>query len=285
MELTCVLYGGEPLLQTEINFRFISKLKNVLKNYHSNVDFRLSIITNGYLFNKDIIIQYKKHGLIGAQITLDGNANYHNKRRFLINGKSTYTVILENILNAVNLDIKVSLRINVDDKNVLNIPKMLQSLRDYGLNKNISISISPVFKNINVKGNINDKNVLEKMKCIFEKAADLNFAYSFPTTSCSIFSKEFFAIDYLGNVYNCPSMAVIEQNKIGDIYSDPNILKIRFQELSKKCSKCIWVPLCAGGCTYQNYLAKSLICMKNHYELLVQSYIEHYSVMNRYING
>lgn len=60
-------FGGEPLF----NMKVIDKITNKLHSY--NREFTSSMTTNGYLFNKDIIIKAKNTwNLRTVQITIDG---------------------------------------------------------------------------------------------------------------------------------------------------------------------------------------------------------------------
>ena len=186
VDLTVVLYGGEPLLMEVENEAFLSSLFEFSKNSGLKINISLSIITNGYLFDESTYNIYSKYNLIGAQITLDGERDYHNRKRFCAgNNKDTFDIILGNLKKAMNYDkLHITLRINIDEDNVDNIPALLKLLRDEGLDRNISLSISPVFSNVNVKGAIKKKNVLQKYVDIFRTATTFGFPFTFPTTSC-----------------------------------------------------------------------------------------------------
>lgn len=85
-------FGGEPLLC----YDKIVKLNDLLIS--NNVSFTTSIITNGTLFTDDKIKLLNQLNIQQIQITLDGEQENHDKKRFFRkNQQGTYTLILSNI--------------------------------------------------------------------------------------------------------------------------------------------------------------------------------------------
>jgi uncharacterized protein len=86
-------YGGEPLLRFDFIKECISYAKEKAKGKH--ISFHMT--TNGTLLN-DYIIDYLVQNDVRLLISLDGPQEIHDKnRRFAVNGKGTFHVILNNV--------------------------------------------------------------------------------------------------------------------------------------------------------------------------------------------
>ena len=84
-------FGGEPMLAFDRIVSLTNKMKELDLQYNAGM------ITNGYLFNKENILQLPSLDIKSIQITIDGTENLHNSRRFLKSGKGTFKKIVENI--------------------------------------------------------------------------------------------------------------------------------------------------------------------------------------------
>ena len=94
--IAVTFYGGEPLL----NFSLIRKCVELSKKlaFKQGKDSRLtfSITTNGTLLDKNKINFLIKNN-VGLLISLDGPKDIHDKYRKFINGKGSYTLIIESL--------------------------------------------------------------------------------------------------------------------------------------------------------------------------------------------
>lgn len=76
------------------------------------------MVTNGSLFTPKIINNLYKLHLRNIQITLDGTAETHNKRRFYKNGTPSFYDIENNIKMLLhNTNIKLTIQVGVDIEN------------------------------------------------------------------------------------------------------------------------------------------------------------------------
>lgn len=119
-------FGGEPLL----NSTAIDIITSTLQ--HNDIDYRSSMISNGYLFDSDIIKRAKeKWKLQQVQITLDGTEDVYNYRKayWQIQG-SAYRKVINNIHKLLEAQIKVIVRLNMDDKNEENLYSLCDELAD-----------------------------------------------------------------------------------------------------------------------------------------------------------
>lgn len=278
-EITVVLYGGEPLISLEKHLLFIDELIKL----NEGVKISIYVITNGYNLKESILNRLQKYNIKGMQVTIDGEKDIHNVRRCHKTHVDTFTEIIENVKNAcMKYNITVTIRINVDENNVLGIPSLLKYLREYGITKNLILSISPVFSNINVAGALSNTSVLKEFDSIFKVANEYAYPFVFPTTLCSYYSKEFLAIAN-GKVYPCPSMSANDISPISSVY-DRKLFTNREFSCNGECNYCKWLPLCGGGCKYQN-VKENNICMANTYKYMIEAYMKNYSILNRLLNN
>src|SRR5699024_5938565 len=80
-DISVTWYGGEPLIAKDIIFNMSEKIINICEE--NDCDYSSYIVTNGYLVTDEIIENFKKYKITGAQITIDGPPEIHNSRRFL----------------------------------------------------------------------------------------------------------------------------------------------------------------------------------------------------------
>ena len=121
-------FGGEPLLGFEKIYSICSQLRKL------KIKFTSDIITNGSLLNESIIQRLDILNLKYIQISLDGIAETHDKRRAFSNGAPSFNLIIENIKKLVSLtDIPLSIKVTMDRTNQTS----LNDITDY-FNNNFS---------------------------------------------------------------------------------------------------------------------------------------------------
>ncbi len=131
-------YGGEPLLAFDV----IENLSERFIEYcdERGIDYSAFIVTNGYLLTPDKAKRLAELRVSGAQITLDGPPEVHDKRRVLANGGPTFQRIIENIKTALEFIGYITIRVNVDLQN--EVLGLLDILKKEGLKGRVVISIS-----------------------------------------------------------------------------------------------------------------------------------------------
>jgi uncharacterized protein len=111
-------YGGEPLLAFNTIKNLSMELLSITKS--SKIEYEAGIVTNGYLLDENIAQELVNLNVKLIQITLDGPAEIHNKRRPLKNGSPTFHKIRESIVIAKRHFPQVEIRLNVDEVGALN---------------------------------------------------------------------------------------------------------------------------------------------------------------------
>lgn len=171
-------FGGEPLY----NVKVIDKICGELLN--ENIDFSSSIVSNGYLFDDEIIKRAKMvWNLKSAQITLDGTESVYNRSKsFIYKGVNAYQRVLENIGKLIDNEIRVQIRLNVSSKNADDLLLLLNDLKNkFGDNKYLSVYCHPLFEKndsrfimpfVDIR-----KELFERLRLIRHRISDLGFAF------------------------------------------------------------------------------------------------------------
>ena len=135
-------FGGEPLF----NVGVIDQISTDLST--NNVPFLSSMISNGYLFDDEMVQRAKDlWQLQKVQITLDGTEQTYNRvKRYIYGDVNAFQRVLRNIELLTAADIQVSVRLNVDKRNIREMSQLVSLLyHHFGTNKNISVYSHELF--------------------------------------------------------------------------------------------------------------------------------------------
>ena len=263
--------GGDPSLAMDVvedlSERFLRSCEEKQVRYTSHM------ITNGYLLDDKMMGHLRRSAIHRLQISLDGNREFHNQTRKLVNGKPTYDVILDNVARAVE-DFKISMRVNVDLKNQHTIPEVLEDLAERGLNShpNLQLYYARV-DDVNENSHSYHENCLTPERYakienrLMRLAVEMGFeysgrAFSTPVKSfCGANSNSFFVIDSKANLLKCyQDLGSGEELGIGRIGDDGDEVVTNPYNLFKwldwdpfeieECRNCKLLPVCMGGCSH-----------------------------------
>lgn len=274
------LFGGEPLLpKNESIVRYICEKA-------SGLNIPIYCISNGY-FLKQFVPILKEFDIKKVQITLDGNETEHDKRRFLASGQGTYKTIIDNIDYALQHNINISVRTNVNKKNIDQMESLINLYKDYGWTgySNFSYyfkSTMPCYEEL--EDVCSDVELFKEIKRVFGEQDinkfQFNSVYSYLSRSLKnmLESKGFaplrsaycgaiaglYDIDAFGDIYacndtltdgNCVIGKVDVQNGEFILNSNHDIWKKRSVATMPKCKKCPYLLFCGGGCAGQARLS------------------------------
>lgn len=283
-ELNLTWFGGEPLMRSDLiqyicDWLYIKKIK-----FHS------SMVSNGYFFDCDQIVQDAKRywKLKRVQITLDGlEATYNQRKNYQEACENPFQRILENINRLTKAQIYVTIRMNIDKNNVEETIKLAHFLADQFSGNNY-VSAYGEFIRDNPESNSNilirteeRKNVMDMLIPIL---IDGNLCdaerelFSMPSVNACMFDAEYaFIINPDGTICKCENESGKQEYCIGDIYDDPEELKERRRSYvqSEECSSCWLYPLCFGGCQYSSQLGLPPCFLKKYsVDALLKSYVQ-----------
>lgn len=135
-------FGGEPLMNTKAIDIITTELRD------ANIDYRCSIISNGYLFDEKNIERAKNDWNIKwVQISLDGTEAIYNRiKAYVHKGDSAYQIVLKNISNLLDAKITVAIRLNMDMRNAEDMLALIDELyHRFGNNKYLKIYSHLIF--------------------------------------------------------------------------------------------------------------------------------------------
>lgn len=284
--LQIVWYGGEPLLELEKIATLTNKLTN--KNYCL---LPASIVTNGYLLNRQVAHELTELGINHAQVTIDGSRNDHDSRRIPKTGVPTFDRILNNIRSCADL-LDITIRINADKTNIEHANELLDDLKEADLKNNVSISLAPV-TNYNEKNSdlgmcFSSPQFAEEEYIFYKKAMQEGFNVIdnllHRRQICGAISYNSYVIDPCGDLYKCWDLIGNTNEKIGTIF-DPIQLNnnhckwLLYNPYKESCINCKVLPMCNGGCPNQFNQTGQLGCCTSLYNLnkklkLISQYIK-----------
>jgi len=121
----CTFYGGEPLL--EKNMPVVRKIAEHCRE----LNITMTATTNGYDLDKYFDLLKEFH-FKQIQVTVDGVGKINDRLRVHKDGVSTYEKILANAERALELGIQVSIRVNIDSKNIHGMKDLIDDLKARG---------------------------------------------------------------------------------------------------------------------------------------------------------
>lgn len=137
-------FGGEPLFNQNVMDIITSRLRSAGRDIQS------SIISNGYLFDKETAKKAKEEWKINsAQITLDGTTEIYNKtKRYIYKDDSNpFQTVINNIHNLLDNDIAVSIRMNCDKHNADDLVQLVKYLsEEFKKEEKLSMYVWPIFE-------------------------------------------------------------------------------------------------------------------------------------------
>ena len=264
-------YGGEPLLAKEVVYQLSEEFLSVCEEY--NIQYDASMVTNGSLLDKETIDNLIKYKVSDIQITIDGLPETHNKRRVSKNGKDSFDVIVDNINRLLlSEEILVAIRVNLDKSNESDLEPLLDMLSKCLVNKRVYISFGQVKPYTQACGSIenvcysNIEYAREQIKFykLLEKYEFTESNSSFYPQQCLVYcgaeKLKNFVVDHHGNFYKCWNVIGQKDKILGNVkdvdFDETNSLCGYWLERNpiknEKCLECKLLPVCMGGCPYND---------------------------------
>ena len=267
-------FGGEPLTAwTEMRH-----INRNIKDLTSSEDIRYisHITTNGYALTLHKYISLKNEfNCKRIEITLDGSKEFHDIHRFTINHSGSFDRIFSNLINIINSpdydkdQCFISVRCNVDEKNIEGVIPLLKSLYDHNAQDKIFFYVANV-----VSWAKNGAGVENTWKKIGEKSTEYllyMLDHGFKTEilperegpyMCLGTIRDSEMYDAYGNIFDCSETSYSSTYSkgpfaLGNLRNQKNlkynsILKDVPEMLMngkfEKCRVCKFYPLCGGLC-------------------------------------
>ncbi len=289
-ELSIGWFGGEPLSAFSSMRRLSNELILLSKKYNCN--YTAKVITNGLALTLDkfkVIVNELK--ISNIEITIDGSDKYHDERRHTKNGSPTFNQIFKNLISIsnsienLNGSVNISVRCNVDRRNVDGVSDLLIILKEQKLQDKINFYCAPIHS---------WGNDAHKLSFTHQEYGDLEINWLmqmqklgfrlnlFPNSKpivCMTVEKDSEVIDAYGNYFSCTEIPYV------DIYNNTEHVLGNVLNQSKKntyrsytnfhndiiddkfdCNKCPMLPVCGGSCPKQWYEG-NIPCPSNKFNL------------------
>jgi len=271
-EISITWYGGEPLLAKSIISDMSERMIRVCEE--NGASYGAFIVTNGYLLDDEMIEQFKRLKISGAQITLDGPPRIHNTRRMLkTSDKGTFDTILNHIRKLKESGINnISIRINIDKTNVDYIEELLDILIENGLNDvgiglghvnaytDACTSVAEACMNTEeyARNNVKYQDILHRKGF---SAGGYPYYPGIKANYCCADSSSAFVLDPEGYMYKCWNDVGTVDKAVGNVLKrseapeeDMYMRNVNYIFWSpfdyEECVACSLLPVCMGGCPY-----------------------------------
>lgn len=270
--LSVMWYGGEPLLALPI----VESLSNVFMRLceKAGVKYRAGIITNGYLLTPEVAEKLEACKVDFMQITVDGAAEDHDKRRFLRGGQPTFNRIMENLCAIRDITTAhIDIRINADKHNLDRVDNVVHILRKRRLLDRVHPYLAMVY---NTHDNYNDNSCLRTNEFSIHEF-DFNIRNELPVKNhlpiqignfCGADQNNSFVIGADGSIYKCWDDIGRMEGVVGTlkegIKRNSLLLSYMLYDPTEdpECKVCKYLPLCMGGCPHFRTAGSSQRCIQ-----------------------
>jgi uncharacterized protein len=290
----CYFYGGEPLMDIDLLVSFGKYLRKRAMEHEIQVQFDMS--TNGSLLVSSVLDALQELGLKALQISIDGPKTYHDSRRPLKTGGSSYEVIMAN-LNTLSSEISCTIRINIDKQNIRDTWRVLPELARLNDAQRLTVYFDFVSDTHCAQSHceqyvLRNTDELLGIVSLWRHQIELGFPLvgrKISEGACGHFSRYKITIDVDGYIYPCTGFAGIRDKAIGNV-CDGFLVKKADELNSQKpwigCLDCKYIALCFGGCRVQSFLQNgtldSVVCRKEFLARANEEYLRlYYSDQNQ----
>lgn len=273
-------FGGEPSLNPDVMYHITTSIiKYCEKN---NKEYEFSMITNGSLIKQ---LDLEKLKLNRVQISVDGDEIEYNLRKNYYDKNITLDTIIHNINLLTSKRIFVSIRLNYDKDNYESIKSLCEYLSNNLVDKNrIRVYPYPLFGTYN--GHIGCENgstsdQLYNLYSVLDREGLLNkekaLKLSYRKSRCFACNVNSFVIDANGELYKCTTDL---KKNIGSVFDGVKLNESYFKwcnnRLVEECEKCIFLPICQGGCMAGHINTNAVKCFlqKEIIDKVLDSYID-----------
>lgn len=267
-------FGAEPLVGLREIREMTPRLKALAKEH--NIGYSSKVVTNGLSLKEDIFLELVDDLAVRhIEVTLDGVAEFHDQRRHTKQLGPTFEIIVSNLEKILNRpdyfekNCSISLRCNVDERNMEGVSPLIKLLASKGLHEKVSY-----FYPIGVYSWGNDAHKKSLTKEEFaEKEIDWlieMYEHGFKPSLlpgrvksvCLAVSPTSEMIDAYGNIFNCTEVSYVpayygSEYILGNV-GTTSVTEIKSRPLAdwndivltsdSQCSSCKMLPVCGGAC-------------------------------------
>jgi uncharacterized protein len=229
------------------------------------------IVTNGYKLTPEVARALSNRRVRGAQVTLDGATEEHDRRRYRLGGGGSFDRIIDNMKAVLGeAPLHISVRINIDSRNAGSIYELLDELvrQGFAKRKNFGVYFAPVEAITegchNVAGDCMSKSAYGQLETDLARYAfDVGLsALPYPPRFrgvCGALRPKGWVVLPNGDIHKCWDTVATPQQRVGTVFDlealagDERVL--RWEQWSPfenvVCRSCKILPNCAGSCAHK----------------------------------
>ena len=290
--LSIQFFGGEPLM----NFKLMKQVVEYCESISQKSDkvFSYAVSTNCTLLDEEVqdyLVKYR----FGVLVSVDGDAEIHNRQRPFRDGRPSYDLVMKNAIALNEKFIKNKLRpprirANIINGNANRLAEITNAFSDLGFK---AIGVAPIMERLGENAPFGmDDDALAK----WSEQADNQFCYWLDCTENDktvknsyitrevhrkfgiLKSKRIFGgvrcgvgrgvniVDVDGNIYPCHRYPGMDKYIIGNVYTGIDREKISayyddiMNSMLKNCKDCWMRYKCGGPCPWQVSAEEGHIC-------------------------
>ena len=268
-------FGGEPLVGLKQIRDLTPKLMALAREF--DMPYAAKIVTNGLSLKENIFVELvDEHKIDHIEVTLDGTGIYHDSRRHTKEGNATFDIIFKNLVSIFNREdfydknCQISIRCNVDERNVDGVSPLIDLLYSHNLQHKISyfypVGVYSWAQNDAHKKSITKEEFAEMevgwLMELIQKEFSVRLLPGRVKKVCMSVSNTSEMFDAYGNIFDCTEVSYTP------VYENTNYIKgnLKFpaESISSErsfrnwnaeildgkfpCHSCKMLPVCGGGC-------------------------------------
>lgn len=260
-------FGGEPLIAFDVIRDLSKEFIEIAEEF--NIQYSSSMTTNGYLLTEDVAKELLSLKVEAFQITLDGDADNHDRHRFLKGGQPTFQRIWNNVKTLKTLDenFRCRIRVNFDKENLPSIPNFIPKLAaEFSNDDRFKVDFFPVGQwggpNDQDLKTLNERDAYAASYSLCDMNVDaglhnvLDGALRPGGSVCYAAKPYSFVIGSDGLVYKCTVALYNDKNIVGKLLPD-GTMKLDFDKMAlwimndesedTGCQSCFFRPACQGA--------------------------------------
>ena len=263
-------FGAEPLAGMASIRALSPRLREEAARY--GAVYTAHVVTNGVKLDVATALELsREHGVVSAEVTLDGPADVHDARRHFKAGGPSFDRILTNLVDVAHhpeIPLSLTIRCNVDARNAPAVEALIDVLADAGLAGRANLYFAPIHDWGNSASELSldmptyARHELEWTVYAMSRGFSFGLLPSRKKIVCMAVQPDSEVIDAYGNVFNCTETPYVEaygtanRHRIATLQSEGVDRTVnRFGDFNADvadgkygCGKCPMLPVCGGAC-------------------------------------
>jgi len=281
-DVRVTFYGGEPMLNREVMFHTIPKIRT-MSFTGQTVPVEIVMITNGYLYDAGLAESFKRNS-VGVCVSIDGKKQHHDAARITRSGKGTFDRVIRNYMRYKAAGLAMGISCALGSHNAFDLPEICDFFANELEAKVVEFQIpyqvrdedNPMFvtttqiaeRLMEAYKILHSYGILEGLAC--RRMTDFNNGKVHYKDCGATGSQLVVAPDgMLGPCHSLVGSRTFYAGNVADPECDPRKMR-NFKEWAQRfplnmpiCKKCPFITICGGGCTYNSYVSTGSIWEKD----------------------